>query len=87
MSSLSERLDNLKVLIQTLDFLEGKGLSNEVNIRIFCYEASEELVVRQFVSSLMSDQSIDCRLIECNLYRVFFYFFAVFFIFVAVPEL
>ena len=71
MGNLSERLDNLKALIQTSDFLRGKGLSNEVNIRIFCYEASEELVVQQFLSRLMSDQSIGCRLIECNLYRVF----------------
>ena len=48
MGNLSERLDNLKALIQTSDFLRGKGLSNEVNIRIFCYEASEELVYSSF---------------------------------------
>lgn len=35
MSKLMERLDNLRTLIQTSEFLEGKGLSNEVNIRIF----------------------------------------------------
>ena len=35
MGNLSERLDNLKALIQTSDFLRGKGLSNEVNIRYF----------------------------------------------------
>ena len=56
MGNLSERLDNLKALIQTSDFLQGKGLSNEVNIRIFCYGASEELVVQQFLSRLVSDQ-------------------------------
>lgn len=32
MSELNERLDNLKQEIQQEEFLEGKGLSNEVNI-------------------------------------------------------
>lgn len=71
MSGLSERLDRLKDLIQTEDFLQGKGLSNEVNIRIFCYAPSEEMVVDRFVSRLVADESITCRLVECNLYRVF----------------
>ena len=37
MSDIKTRLDNLKLEIQKDEFLEGKGLSNEVNIRIFCY--------------------------------------------------
>ena len=45
MSDLKERLDNLKMEIQKPEFLEGKGFSNEVNIRIFCYDPSEEMVV------------------------------------------
>ena len=87
MGNLSERLDNLKALIQTSDFLRGKWLVYEVNIRIFCYEASEELVVQQFLSRLMSDQSIGCRLIECNLYRVFLDVCADLDILDAVPEM
>ena len=39
MNNINERLDNLKLEIQKPEFLEGKGLSNEVNIRIFCYDA------------------------------------------------
>ena len=35
MSDVNERLDLLRELIQSREFLEGKGLSNEVNIRIF----------------------------------------------------
>ena len=38
MSDIKERLDKVRALIQKPEFLEGKGLSNEVNIRIFCYE-------------------------------------------------
>ncbi len=71
MDDLNESLDRLKDLIQTEDFLRGKGLSNEVNIRIFCYAPSEEMVVHRFVSRLVSDESVNCRLIECNLYHIF----------------
>ena len=71
MSNLPERLDKLRYLIQKPEFLEGKGLSNEVNIQIFCYDAKEEMVVRRFTERLMADQSLKCHLIEYNLYKVF----------------
>lgn len=71
MSNLKERLDKLRELIQTPDFLEGKGLSNEVNIRIFCYAPSEEMTVQHFVNQIITDPSLGCRLVECNLYRIF----------------
>lgn len=71
MSELMERLDNLRALIQEPEFLEGKGLSNEVNIRIFCYDPKEEMAIRHFTEKLMTDQSLNCHLIEYNLYRVF----------------
>ena len=63
MSDIKERLDKVRVLIQEPEFLEGKGLSNEVNIRIFCYEPENEMVVRHFVNQLETDQSLDCHLI------------------------
>ena len=66
-----ERLDNLRALIQERDFQEGKGLSNEVNIRIFCYDPKDEMAVRHFTEKLMTDQSLNCHLIEYNLYKVF----------------
>lgn len=71
MSNLNERLDNLRILIQKPEFLEGKGLANEVNIRIFCYNPKDEMAVRYFTKKLMKDQSLKCRLIEYNLYKVF----------------
>ncbi len=71
MSSLNERLDNLRVLIQKPEFLEGKGLGNEVNIRIFCYDPKGEMAVRYFTEKLMKDQSLKCHLVEYNLYKVF----------------
>ena len=71
MSSLKERLDNLKAEIQKDDFLEGKGLSNEVNIRIFCYDPKEEMTVRHFLRQITRDSSLKCHLIPCNLYKIF----------------
>lgn len=71
MSDIFKRLDELKELIQEREFLEGKGLSNEVNIRIFCYDAKDEMIVRHFTEQLVVDQSLDCHLIEKNLYKVF----------------
>ena len=69
--NLMERLDNLRTLIQTPEFQEGKGLSNEVNIRIFCYDPRDEMTVRHFTDKLMADKSLSCNLIEYNLYQVF----------------
>lgn len=71
MADIKERLDNLRIHIQEPEFLEGKGLSNEVNIRIFCYDAKDEMTVRQFIDQITTDQSIACHLIECNLYEIF----------------
>ena len=71
MSTLTERLDHLKTFIQEPDFLEGKGLSNEVNIRIFCYDAKEEMAVVHFIEQIKTDQMLNCRLVECNLYKTF----------------
>ena len=71
MSIIKERLDLLREEIQKEDFLDGKGLSNEVNIRIFCYEAAEEMTVTHFLNQLRTDQTLRCHLIECNLYDIF----------------
>ncbi|MDO4518334.1 MAG: DUF1788 domain-containing protein [Bacillota bacterium] len=71
MDKLNERLDHLKEEMQKPDFLEGKGLSNEVNIRIFCYDPTEEMAVRHFIEKLTADQSLNCHPIVYNLYEIF----------------
>lgn len=71
MGNIKERLDNLRTLMQEPDFLEGKGLSNEVNIRIFCYEASDEMVIRHFMNQIKTDPSLNCHVIECDLFQTF----------------
>lgn len=71
MSNINQRLDQLKIEMQTEEFLEGKGLSNEVNIRIFCYEPEEEMKIRYFVEQLADDTELKCNIHECNLYHIF----------------
>lgn len=71
MSNIEERLDKVRELIQEPEFLEGKGLSNEVNIRIFCYNPEDEMAVRHFIEQLKTDYSLSCNLRICNLYQIF----------------
>lgn len=71
MSGIAEHLDKLKKTISEQDFLEGKGLSNEVNIRIFAYDPKDEMTVRHFAERLKEDVSLPCNLIEYNLYEIF----------------
>ena len=67
MSDITERLDHLKKTIQEDDFLQGKGLSNEVNIRMFCYSPKDEMAVRSFAERLENEQ------LKCNVQIVVLY--------------
>ena len=71
MAEIDERLDRVRELLKDPDFLEGNGLSNEVNIRMFCYEAKEEMRVRHFVNQILADQTLPCHLIENNWFEIF----------------
>lgn len=71
MSDIKGRLDRLKQKIQTDDFLLGKGLSNEVNIWIFCYDPSDEMVIQHFVDALVTEQDLKCIIHNSNLYKIF----------------
>ena len=71
MDKIKERLDKLRDRIQEPDFLNGKGLSNEVGIHIFRYDAEDEMTVRHFLKQITTDQTLACHLVECNLYETF----------------
>lgn len=71
MATIGESLDKLRRHMQEPDFLEGKGLSNEVNIRMFCYNAKDEMVVRRFIEQITADTSLACHIVERNLYEIF----------------
>ena len=71
MSDIMQRLDKVRNLIQEPEFLAGKGLSNEVNIHIFCYDPKEEMAVKHFVRQVTTDPKLNCNLIACDLYQTF----------------
>lgn len=71
MNDINERLDKVRELLKDPDFLESRGLSNEVNIRIFCYKPDDEMTIQHFVRQIMTEQSLPCHLLEKNLYETF----------------
>lgn len=69
MSDIADRLDRMKKKIQEPAFLSGEGLSNEVNIRMFCYDPKDEMAVRYFVDEQLNNLS--CSIKKMDLYKVF----------------
>lgn len=68
---IKQELDRIKERISNKDFLENKGLSNEVGIHVFCYKAEDELIVQDYIRKLKSEVNTPYRIIECDLYEVF----------------
>ena len=68
---IKQELDRIKERISNKDFLENKGLSNEVGIHVFCYKAEDELIVQDYIRRLKSEVNTAYRIIECDLYEVF----------------
>lgn len=52
MSTLENRLNQIKTKIDDADFRGKRGVGNEVNYHVFDYPASEELTVRRYVREL-----------------------------------
>lgn len=71
METINEKLDRLRNLLLDENFLTGKGLSNEVNIRMFCYDPKDEMIVRHFIEGLKNDNKITCNLVCYDLYHIF----------------
>ena len=71
MQTIEQRLDQVRALLGNSDFLSGKGLSNEVNFRIFPYDPKDEMAVRHFTEQILTDTSLPCRIIYRNLFDVF----------------
>lgn len=71
MPTIEERLDQVRKLLSNRDFLTGKGLSNEVNIRIFPYDPKDEMAVRHFTEQILTDTSLSCRIVHRDLFQLF----------------
>lgn len=66
-----EELDRIKARISEPDFLQNKGLSNEVGIHVFCYDPKHELIVQDYVRRIKEETNVPFRIIERDLYDIF----------------
>ena len=57
MSSILQDLDRIKGRISDPNFLNNKGLSNEVGIHVFCYDPADEIIVPTASSNAISMRS------------------------------
>ncbi len=69
---LEKRLELFKERIKTTDFLECKGLGNEIPYWIFDFEPEKELLVRETVEKIVStfESRHSIKIIEINLYEL-----------------
>ncbi len=74
MYNLTERLKYLTQLMQTSEFLERRGLGNELAFYIVDYEPAEELRVRSFIQYLTAHSPV--RIAVINLYAAILDIFA-----------
>lgn len=68
---LKAELDRIRERISDPNFLENKGLSNEVGIYVFPYDAKDEMVVQNCIRRLGETTGAPYRIIECDLYEIF----------------
>ena len=68
-----ERLDAIWNRISSREFLENKGVANDVRYYVFDYEASDEQIIRQKIKDLIARNNPEAdgfRIIEYDLYKV-----------------
>lgn len=71
MNSIMEKLNQVSSRLSDPDFLSNKGLSNEVGIHVFCYEAAEQQVVTEYFDRLKQRSDVLFRIVERDIYEIF----------------
>lgn len=71
MCNIIDQFNEIKKQFSDDNFLSNKGLSNEVELYVFCYDPKKEKIVRKYFENLMKDQEQPFHLIECDLYKIF----------------
>ncbi|MCX7883567.1 MAG: DUF1788 domain-containing protein [Caloramator sp.] len=74
MNNTKQRLEKIKSKITSENFLNGRGLGNEISYYIFDYNPKDELIVRQYVSYLVKEINSSCNeymIKEIDLYKLF----------------
>lgn len=74
MSKLAERLDYFAQFIQTPEFLERRGLGNELAFYILDYDPADELQIRAFIQYLISHSPV--RIVAIHLFEAIINIFA-----------
>ena len=68
-----DRLDAIWDRISSKEFLENKGVANEVRYYVFDYEACDEQIVRQKITDLLAKNNPDAdgfKLVEYDIFKV-----------------
>lgn len=71
-ANLTTRLNQILPKITSKDFLEGKGLGNEISFHIFDYPPENELQIREhihFLKDKMRKQHTDIKVLHVNLFQ------------------
>ena len=71
MSDIKQNLDKIKQRISDDNFLNNKGLSNEVGIHVFCYDPADEIIVRNYIEILVNTNNDKFHVVEKDLYKIF----------------
>lgn len=73
MSNINARLDMIIPKIKDKKFLQGSGLGNEINFRVFDYDPQEELIVRDYIKHVKKEFGAlgsKRKIIEFDLYKM-----------------
>lgn len=73
MVNIDDRLNKIEAIITEKDFLNNKGLGNEVGYYIFDYSPMEELFVRNhiaFLKNKLNGSGTKAKIIEYDLYEL-----------------
>ena len=69
----SERIDAIWDRISSKEFLENKGVANEVRYYVFDYEACDELIMRQKIKDLLARNNPETdgfQIVEYDIYKL-----------------
>lgn len=72
-AEFERRCGVLRERLANPDFLNNRGLGNEVGFFVFCYDPALELEARAFLAQLQTESEADklpCRVVARNLYDV-----------------
>ncbi len=73
MSDIRARLDKILLTIQAPNFLDNKGLGNEIGFYIFDYDPRDELLVREHLAdlkSVLNSETSNRKVVEFDLFEM-----------------